>query len=339
MKRRNFLHQAIQFPLIGPFVKTMIAPSEASANEFSGILAEPLADPNFVPARTIPVYRPAPETWSKSELTVAWIGHSTVLINFYGIILLTDPVLFDRVGLHLFGATFGISRLSPPALPFAAIPKPDVVLLSHAHMDHCDIQSLKSLTEKYPGQIAAIIAKNTRDVIEELVWKSVQELDWNEETSVVTDNGAIRIKGLEVRHFGWRLPGDLDRANGKRYGRSFNAYLLEREGKRIVFGGDTALTDSFSKAFQHETLPVDIAIMPIGAYQPWKTVHCNPEEALQMARDMKALYFVPIHCQTFPLGRESTFEPLERLQSALANSSSPQLAVSAIGKTFVLPRS
>ncbi|MCU0426042.1 MAG: MBL fold metallo-hydrolase [Candidatus Kapabacteria bacterium] len=334
MQRRDFLQHSLNHSFAASLLS--VIPFGSSVAER---VVEPLADPHFVPAKTIPVYRPNPENWSADEVTMAWIGHSTVLCNFFGCIILTDPILFERVGLYLFGATFGPTRLSPPALNIQTLPKPDVVLLSHAHMDHCDIQSLSALTEKYPREIDVVIAKNTKDVVQDLQWKSVREMDWNEHLRLETKHGELNIKALEVRHFGWRLPGDLDRAAGKRLGRSFNAYLLERNGKRIVFGGDTAMTGSFRKAFFDDPQPVDIVIMPIGAYQPWKSVHCNPEEALEMARDMKAQYFVPIHCQTFPLGRESTFEPMERLQAAIRLQASPKLALDAIGKTFVLPTS
>jgi L-ascorbate metabolism protein UlaG (beta-lactamase superfamily) len=299
---------------------------------------EPLSDPKYQAARAIPVYAPKPETWRDDDVTIAWIGHATFLINFFGVRILTDPALFDRVGVYAFGATFGPTRLSPPALSFAAMPNPDIVLLSHVHMDHCDMQSLESLTKRRPRGIAAITSKNTSDVVRDCAWKSLQELDWGESARIETERGALEVRALEVRHFGWRLPGDPDRASGAKSGRSFNAYLLERGGKRIVFGGDTAMTDAFKRAFHGDERGVDIAIMPIGAYYPWRNAHCTPEEAWQMAQDMKARFFAPMHCNTFPLGRESTFEPIERLVAAAKGVYPPALALSAIGKTFVLPK-
>ncbi|MCS6809470.1 MAG: MBL fold metallo-hydrolase [Bacteroidota bacterium] len=297
---------------------------------------EPLADPRYQSRRTISVYQPKPSLWRNDTVTVAWIGHATVLINFFGVIILTDPVLFERVGVYLFGVTFGLTRLVPPALSFDKLPQPDVIVLSHVHMDHCDMQTLTQLTQKYPREIVGITAKHTSDVVSDLSWRMLKEIDWNERFQIATLHGDIEIQGLEVRHFGWRLPGELDRASGHHLGRSFNAYILERYGKRIVFGGDTAMTDSFRRAFEHDTHPVDIAIMPIGAYNPWRTVHCTPEEALRMAQDMHARYIVPIHCMTFPLGREALFEPMERLHRA-AEASNVTIALSAIGKTFELP--
>jgi L-ascorbate metabolism protein UlaG (beta-lactamase superfamily) len=299
-------------------------------------------------ASRICFYKPRPDTWSDDTVTVAWIGHSTILIKMFGVTVLTDPVLFDRVGLYLFGTTFGLTRFVPPALPFEQIPKPDVVLISHAHLDHCDYYSLKQLTERHPNAITAIVAANTRDVVESLAWKSVVELDWHHALFLEVETpqeprAELVVRALPVKHVGWRLPGDLDRAQGSANGRSFNAYLLEHKGKRIVFGGDTAYTETFAdlgSQLAAKGQHVDIAMMPIGAYFPWRTVHCTPEEALQMSKAMRAAWFVPMHCNTFPLGREATHEPLKRLRDAFSAQMPPsgiQLAFDTIGKTFVLP--
>lgn len=151
---------------------------------------------------SLPDYKPDPASWSNDEINIAWIGHATVLINFFGTIILTDPVLFERVGVNFFGITFGPSRFTHPALTVDEIPKPDIILLSHAHMDHMDYDTLSTIVDKYPNQIDCITAFNTADVVEELDWKSLQEIDWNEETELQ----GIQFKALEVKHFGWRYP-------------------------------------------------------------------------------------------------------------------------------------
>lgn len=255
-----------------------------------------------------PENKPDPLSWKENEINIAWIGHSTVLINIFGKIILTDPVFSERIGLYLLGFTYGPSRITYPAMQIEEIPKPDLVLLSHAHMDHMDFESLLNLTNRFPHQLDCITAYNTKDVIEELKWKSLQEIDWNELT-IIND---IEIKALEVKHFGWRFPWEKDRSKGfMEDGRSYNAYVIQRNNKKILFGGDTAYTDLFLK---HKSEKVDIAIMPIGAYNPWKHNHCNPEEALIMADYfLGARFFVPIHCNTFRQGREPVDEPLSWL--------------------------
>jgi L-ascorbate metabolism protein UlaG (beta-lactamase superfamily) len=191
---------------------------------YNNALASTLNKEKLVPSRT-----PDPSSWKETEINLAWIGHSTVLLNVFGTIILTDPVLFERIGLYFFGLTFGPARFSAPAIEFDYMPKPDLILLSHAHMDHMDFKTLKAFSDKYPGEIDCITAYNTSDVIEELKWKSLQEIDWRE--SLTYRN--INIKALEVQHFGWRYPWERDRSKGfMDNGRSYNAYLLESGDKK-----------------------------------------------------------------------------------------------------------
>jgi len=274
-------------------------------------------------------FKPSPADWKATDISIAWIGHSTVLINMFGTIILTDPVLFQRIGLNILGMTYGPGRYSKPALFPEEMPKPDIVLLSHAHMDHTDYGTLSELTDKFPGEIDCVTAFNTKDVTSDLKWKSIRELDWGENFLL---NG-INIAALEVKHFGWRFPWERDRSRGFfKNGRSFNAYFLEKNGKRILFGGDTAFSDKFKR---HADKAVDIAIMPIGAYNPWRMVHCTPEEALAMAMDLNAKVFIPIHCKTFRQGVEPVDEPVSRLEAA-AEKTECRVGLKEIGETFIL---
>jgi L-ascorbate metabolism protein UlaG (beta-lactamase superfamily) len=271
---------------------------------------------------------PNPSEWKDTELNIAWIGHSTILMNLYGTIIVTDPVLFDKIGVDVFGFTIGQSRYSKPALEIDKFPRPDIVLLSHAHFDHMDYKTLNSFTDMYPGRIDCITATNTSDVISDLNWKSLKELDWNETDSF----GDIKISAIEVKHFGWRYPFERDRSRGyHKNGRSFNAYLIEKNSKKVLFGGDTALTDTFTPFGG-----IDVAIMPIGAYNPWKRNHCNPEEALKMAAEgLKAKVFIPIHCCTFRQGLEPIDEPLKWLSDSV-NNYNITLGLDQLGGTFTL---
>ncbi|MGE5365361.1 MAG: MBL fold metallo-hydrolase [Bacteroidota bacterium] len=280
-------------------------------------------------AITRPEYKPSPEEWSDDRITISWIGHATVLINFYGEWILTDPVFFERVGVYFLGATWGPTRYSYPALSINEIPKPSLILLSHAHMDHTDYLTLRTITEKYPRQIDMITSYMSKDVTEDLKWKSVTEIDWGQSHQVRD----VTVKAYEVNHFGWRFPWEKDRSRGFfKDGRSYNAYLIEKNGRKILFGGDTAMTDRLD-VLKYED--VDVAIMPIGAYRPWRRVHCNPEEALIMADRIKAKHFIPIHCATFEQGREPKDEPLRWLRQSAVNYNI-NLGLDNIGKTFVL---
>lgn len=276
-------------------------------------------------------YKPSPQEWSDNAVTVAWIGHSTMLINFFGKWILTDPVLKNRIGLYFLGRSFGPSRLTPPALTIDEIPKPDIILLSHAHMDHMDLPTLSDFAHKYPNRIDVITAYLTQDVIEDLPWKSINVMDWNDKL----DLREINFTALEVEHFGWRFPWEKDRSRGYiKDGRSYNAYLLKRNGKSILFGGDTRMHNKL-EIIKEENVNVDVALMPIGAYDPWIYNHCTPEQALKMSHNINAKYFVPMHTKTFQQSKEPFNEPIERMLAAAANYK-PEIGLEEIGQTFRL---
>ncbi len=267
--------------------------------------------------------KPEALKWNDAELTAAWIGHATVLINFFGIKILTDPVLFPRIGIRLPGFTIGPKRLTAPALEFQELPKIDVVLLSHAHFDHFDLRTL----HRFDETTCVVTAPNTADLLRWTRLRDVTELRWGEEKSLNTSAGAVTISAVQVKHWGARKQRDTYRG--------YNGYVMEsrsRGRRRILFGGDTAMTNTFANIRQ----PVDLAIMSIGAYNPWIHSHCTPEQAVEMATAAGARFIMPVHHQTFRLSFEPFREPIERFQAALSNTPE-RIALREIGETFILP--
>ncbi len=272
-----------------------------------------------------PPLRPVPASWSNDTITAAWIGHATVLINFFGTIILTDPVFSPRAGINILRMfTLGTKRLVVPALGIDELPPIDLILLSHAHMDHLDTRSLKRFNRNIP----LVAAKNTSDILRGLKLNAVQELDWGERTEIA----GVTIEALKVKHFGWRFPWEKDRSRGFQEGRSFNGYLISKNGKHIVFGGDSAYQEYY-KQLAERNIPIELAIMAIGAYDPWIRVHATPEQAAAMANQMNAKAIMPVHWGTFILSDEPTTEPIERLKAAVANHS-PAVALEMIGETW-----
>ncbi|HKE87954.1 MAG TPA: MBL fold metallo-hydrolase [Vicinamibacterales bacterium] len=270
-----------------------------------------------------PPQKPRPDTWSDNALTLAWLGHSTVLINFYGLRILTDPVLFRRIGVNLGVGTLGPLRLVRCALTRRELPEIDLVLVSHAHFDHLDTPSLRSLR----GAPAAVMAWNTADLLPRRRYRSVTELRWNESARITTSRGDAEVRAIEVKHWGARVARDTWRGYG--------GFVVEREGRRLLIAGDTAMTSVFR---DHRRFgPFDAAVMPIGAYNPWIYAHCTPEQAVTMADAANARSIVPVHHQSFRLSREPFLEPIERLQGALAHEPE-RLALRQLGETAVIPR-
>lgn len=279
------------------------------------------------PETVTPEFKPDPSKWNESTITAAWISHATVLINFFGTKIITDPVFSERIGLNLLGMfTLGPKRLIAPALSIEELPPIDLILLSHAHMDHLDIPSMV----RFDRSIPVVMAKNTSDVLENLGRKEVHELDWGESMSLL----GLEIEALRVKHFGWRYPWERDRSGGHWEGRSYNAYLLRRNGRTILFGGDTAHQEYF-KSVGERTPPVDLAIMPIGAYDPWIFNHANPEQAVALADDLHARHILPIHWRTFIQSDEPTMEPIERFKAALKETPE-RIALESVGQTWSL---
>lgn len=266
--------------------------------------------------------RPEPSTWDDSKLTAAWLGHSTVLINFYGFKIITDPVLFPRCGLRFPGFTIGPKRLTAPALTVPELPDIDLVLLSHAHFDHFDLRTLHRL----PRNADVVTAANTADLLRWTRFRSKRELRWGETTELRRPLGALRVCAFAVRHWGARLRTDNHRG--------YNGYVLERNGHQIIFGGDSAMTDKF--AALRGPRRSDLAIMAIGAYDPWIRSHGTPEEAIAMANAAGADHIMPVHHQTFRLSAEPLREPIERFEAALQREPE-RIALREIGETFQLP--
>lgn len=266
-------------------------------------------------------HRPNPSRWSDRDLTFAWLGHASILVNFHGLRILVDPTLYPRIGVNLGLGTLGPQRLMAPALLPMDLPDIDLVLVTHAHFDHLDTASLASI----PGRPAAVMAHATSDLLPRKRYSSVRELRWNESAVVATARGDVTVRGIEVKHWGARIRRDTWRGYG--------GFIVEREGRKLLFGGDTAETPLFSE--HRRWGPFEAAFMPVGAYNPWIWNHCTPEQAVKMAQAAGAAHFVPLHHQTFRLSNEPFLEPIERTQAALAREPE-RLALTEIGQTFVI---
>ena len=148
------------------------------------------------------------------------------------------------------------------------------------------------------------------------------------------DGGELQVEAFEVRHWGARLRTDDHRG--------YNGYVLRRGGRAILVGGDTSFTPKFrrlrGRGGTNTDGAFDLALMPIGAYDPWINSHCTPEQAIEMADMAGANYVLPMHHQTFKLSAEPFGDPIRRFEAALARQPE-RVALRAAGETFVLPES
>ena len=261
--------------------------------------------------------RPHPDSWPDDRLTVAWLGHATVLMNFHGSWVLTDPALERRIGLGRGLAKLGPKRLMEPALRPGELPALDLLLLSHAHMDHTDLGTLRRLSASTP----VVVQTGNRDLVRR--FGRVEELAWGEEAEI----DGLRIESTESRHWGARMITDTQRGYG--------GYLLQKEGRTVLFAGDTAYTDALTPLGQRGR--IDLAILPIGAYDPWIANHASPEQAWAMFKALGAEYVLPVHHSTFRLSREPVDEPIKRFLAAAGNERW-RVVATQVGATWSLPQ-
>jgi L-ascorbate metabolism protein UlaG (beta-lactamase superfamily) len=149
----------------------------------------------------------------------------------------------------------------------------------------------------------------------------VHELGWDDGVGI----GPVEIRAFRVNHWGARMRTDSYRG--------FNGYTIQVGRHLVLFGGDTAYTPEFRHL--RWSRPFDLAIMPVGAYDPWIHYHCTPEQAWRMAEDAGFETFLPVHHQTFALSREPYLEPIERVYAA-AGRHPDRVAIRAIGQEFRL---
>src|SRR5262249_43582130 len=161
--------------------------------------------------------RPQPNEWPNDRLSAAWLGHATVLLNFFGITVLTDPVLLRRIGIPLPFTAIGPRRLTAPALRISELPPIDLILLSHAHFDHLDWRTLR----RFNSQPQVVTAPKTQDLLRWTRLRRITELQCGQEIKLQTERGSLAVRAIPINHWGARLQHDTYRG--------YNGYLLERE--------------------------------------------------------------------------------------------------------------
>jgi L-ascorbate metabolism protein UlaG (beta-lactamase superfamily) len=243
---------------------------------------------------------------TKDEIKITFVNHATTLIQTSLLTILTDPVWSERVSPVSWA---GPKRVRDPGVAFDKLPKIDVVLISHNHYDHLDLPILKKLNEKFhPTFLVPLGNKNffNRHGIENVI-----EMDWWR--SYVINTATIVF--LPTQHWSARWIND-------KFKTLWGSYGITVGNKKIYFVGDTGYSNHFKEINQRWGKP-DIALIPIGAYEPrWfmKDNHLNPEEAVKVHHDLAAKYSIPIHFGTFQLSDEAIDQPTIDLKKAIANS-------------------
>jgi L-ascorbate metabolism protein UlaG (beta-lactamase superfamily) len=230
---------------------------------------------------------------------VTWVGHATFVLRIGGLTVLTDPVWSVRIP--------GVaSRLTPVGVPWQALPPVDAVVISHNHYDHLDAPTVRRLPRSTPLLVPARLGGWFR----RRGFTAVTELDWWESHPI----GPVSFDFVPAHH--WSRRGLFDTCRTLWGG----WVLTVAGGPRIYFAGDTGYGHFFGEIGGRYP-GIDLALMPIGAYEPaWimRPVHLNPEEAVRACADLAATRMATMHWGTFLLSAEPVTEPPERAAEAWA---------------------
>lgn len=241
------------------------------------------------------------------DLKVTHINHATALIQVNNLNIITDPVYSYRVSPFSF---FGPKRYTNPRISFTNLPPIDVIIISHNHYDHMDLDTLKNLQAK-SSSTKIIVGLGNKEYLEDRGIVNVIETDWYTDTKVASD---VNIKTVPAQHFSAR--GLTDRNKTLWVG-----YVVEVGGvvnKKIYFAGDTGYGPFVKNIAELYPEGFDLALLPIGAYKPryfMSLVHVAPVEALQMMKDLKIREGIAIHFGTFPLALDKQTDPGNELEA------------------------
>lgn len=257
---------------------------------------------------------------NRSELAITWIGHSTFLIQFAGLNIVTDPVWAMRMGFQ--------RRLGMPGLPISDVPEVDLILISHSHYDHMHVSSIRRL---YRENTQLIVPIGLGRKMARKGFLRVRELNWWETIQI----GDAKISFVPTQHWTRRTPFDTNTSH-------WGGFVLEDAAasmRSIYFAGDSGYFPGFKQI--GERFDISVALLPIGAYEPeWfmTSQHTTPEEAVQAFIDVKAELMVPMHYGTFRLADDTAREALDRLEADRAKRGIPEEAIKVLlhGETLRL---
>ncbi len=248
----------------------------------------------------VPPQQPAP--LGDSTAIVTFIGHATFLIQTQAGNILTDPIYSDIAGpLNLAGPR----RSRAPGVRFEDLPAISTILLSHNHYDHCDIRTLRMLRKRFDPIVLTPLGN--KRFARKAGLSKVEELDWWDRATTA----AWPVTLTPAQHFSARTPFDRNRA-------LWGGFLIEVNGQRIYFAADSGYGDLF-KEIGSRLGPFDLALLPIGAYEPrWfmHPIHMNPAEAVQAHLDLGSRQSIGMHFGTFRMTIEGIDAPLAALDEA-----------------------
>lgn len=255
------------------------------------------------PVSGLPVAKPAERV---AGLAVTMIGHASVLVQVEGRNLLIDPVWSERAS-PLGWA--GPKRVLPPGVGFDDLPPIDAVLVTHNHYDHMDLETIAQLHARHRPRIVTALGNDT--IVKRAIPNAVvTALDWG---------GSVELEGATVtavpaNHWSSRSMSDRRMA-------LWCGFVIRTPARLVYNVGDTGYGDGRVFAEVGGTFGApDVAIVPIGAYEPrWfmRDQHVDPDEAVRIMLDCGARQALGVHWGVFQLTDEDRLAPVLALAAAL----------------------
>jgi L-ascorbate metabolism protein UlaG (beta-lactamase superfamily) len=285
---------------------------------FAGLLKARLTNEWSKWPKNVPVDTVKPVARVDSDIKITFVGHSTFLIQTEKLNILTDPVWSKRVSPFSW---IGPSRAHDPGIRLEDLPRIDAVLVSHNHYDHLDVDTLRKIHEN--SSPIVLTGFGNEAFLKSEGIKRVAEMKWWEDFEAE----GFRFTYVPSQHFSGRW---LDDRNETLWG----GFVMHTPGgKKIYFGGDSGY-GPFVKDIHAKVGAVDLALIPIGAYEPrdfFKEMHNNPEDAVLTHLDLQAKQSVACHFGTFQLTAEAIDAPPRDLQAALVKHK-------VSDKAFIVPK-
>jgi N-acyl-phosphatidylethanolamine-hydrolysing phospholipase D len=291
----------------------------------------------YVAVRNVPVFFSSPkEVQNKVKnpvkdnvrLSALWIGHSTVLLQMDDKVVITDPVLTETAG------ELG-RRLVEPGIDIENIPRCDLILISHSHFDHLSYGSLGYLEEKSSGA-PLVFPTGLEYYLPQMDFKFIRmDNDNGYEKKIIGEEkliNGIKVTSVYAQHWGGRYGLD-----GYVWGeKDYTGYIIQYHGLSVYFAGDTGYDSTKFKQLG-EKFKIDLAFIPIGpcagCEQCGTHNHVFPPEAVQIFKDIKARWMVPIHYGTFFFAQADAMKPLETLNKIIkAENLSDKVSALKIGE-------
>ena len=277
------------------------------------------------PAAWRAVLRQEIETPPVKGWRVTWLGHASFLLQGGGGSFVIDPVFSDHCAPVPIPS---MRRKVPPPCALADLPEIDVILLTHSHYDHLDLETLRALGRDTP----VVISEGHAEWLGRKGFGNVRELPWHAIAEILP---GIHVTATPAQHFTARTPFDRNRGH-------WCGFLIEGADCKLWHAGDSGYCDAFQEIGERYG-PIDFGMIPIGAYNPrriMKAMHMNPEEAVRAFQEARCRRAVAMHWGTFTLTDEPMREPVLRLERELKNKTlaADQFTAGRVGEIWeVLP--